>query len=158
MLFVNALPSSVSWTRHQHPYSQGTCYLTTLAPSIAPVVSLSLQTGVVLLELKRAVVTPPLKDSKLDPNVYKHYRPISNLHFLAKLAEIFVVKQLSEHLTCNNLYEGYQSAYMSNHSMEMALIWVSNDILEALRNKQSVKLVLLDMSAAFNTIDHIPCP
>ena len=50
---------------------------------------------------------PLLKDSKLEPNVYKHYRSISNLNFLAKLAEKFVAKQLSEHLARKNLYEKY---------------------------------------------------
>ena len=98
--------------------------------------------------MKRAVVTSLLKDSKLDLQTY--LQP----PFSPQLGEKFVAKQLTEHLTCNNLYEEYQSACRSNHSTETVLIPVSNDILEAL-DKQLVILVLLDMSAAFDTVIYI---
>ena len=56
-------------------------HATTLAPSITTGVNLSLQTRVVPLELKKAVVTLLKKECKVDPYVYKHYRLISNLRF-----------------------------------------------------------------------------
>ena len=47
-----------------------------------------------------------------------------------------------------------QSAYRKYHSTETALVKVNNDIPTAIDNLQSVILVLLDLSAAFDTIDH----
>ena len=126
----------------------------TLAPTITQIVNQSLLTGEFPSELKQAVVTPLLKNTSLDPNILKHYRPVSNLHYISKIVEKVVAKQLSEHLLNNSLYEPYQSAYRTHHSTESALVRVSNDILHAIDNKQSVILVLLDMSAAFDTIDH----
>ena len=126
----------------------------TLAPTITNIVNLSLLTGEIPVELKQAIVTPLLKQSSLDPNILKNYRPVSNLSYVSKLLEKVVAIQLSQHLLNNNLYEPYQSAYRTCHSTETALTRVSNDILQALDRKQSVMLVVLDMSAAFDTIDH----
>ena len=65
-----------------------------------------------------------------------------------------VAEQLTDHLRKHDLLETFQSAYKPNHSTETALLRVSNDILRALDNKQCVVLTLLDLSAAFDTIDH----
>ena len=54
----------------------------------------------------------------------------------------------------NNLEEPFQSAYKRCHSTETALLKVQNDILIAIDNKKCVALLLLDMSAAFDTVDH----
>ena len=78
--------------------------------------------------------------------VQKHYRPVSNLAFISKIIEKAVVLQLNDHLSTNNLFETYQSAYRRLHSTETALLKVQNDILIALDNKQAVVLLLLDLS------------
>ena len=57
-------------------------------------------------------------------------------------------------MSANNLHEPLQSAYSTNHSTETALVKVTNDILMALDDRKCVYLVLLDLSAAFDTIDH----
>ena len=64
------------------------------------------------------------------------------------------MKQLSDHMRLNDLSETYQSAYRPGHSTETALLRVSNDILQAIDSGKAVCLVLLDLSAAFDTIDH----
>ena len=84
----------------------------------------------------------------------KNYRPVSNLSFLSKLIEKIVALRLSNYLQNNNLHERLQSAYRKFHSTETALIKVHNDIITAIDNGQSVILVLLDLSAAFDTVDH----
>ena len=63
------------------------------------------------------------------------------------------MSQLFSHLSTNDLLEPYQSAYKPNHGTETALLKMKNDILCALINKKAVYLVLLDLSAAFDTID-----
>ena len=104
--------------------------------------------------LKHAVVTPLLKKSSLDNENLKNYRPVSNLPYLGKCIEKVAIKQMEDHLSENNLHEPLQSAYKTYHSTETALVKVTNDILLALDKRQCVYLVLLDLSAAFDTIDH----
>ena len=72
--------------------------------------------------------------------------------FLA--AYVVIISIINDHITKNNLHEPLQSAYTSNHSTEIALLKVSDDILCALDNGKCIFMVLLDFCAAFNTIDH----
>jgi hypothetical protein len=101
------------------------------------------------------MVTPLLKKSSLDRENMKNYRPVSNLPYVSKLLEKVVMKQLNDHMEDHALCEPLQSAYRSNHSTETAMVKVMNDLLVAAdTKKQCVLLVLLDLSAAFDTIDH----
>ena len=104
--------------------------------------------------LKEAVLTPLLKKPSLDHEVFKNYRPISNLAFISKICEKVVACQLTSYLNSNNLTESFQSAYKKMHSTESALIRVQNDVLRASDDDKCVILLLLDLSAAFDTVDH----
>ena len=106
------------------------------------------------MSFKEANVQPNLKKAGLDENVLKNFRPVSNLQFLSKVLEKLSLKQFMEHLDRNDLSEMYQSAYKALHSTETALLKVSSDILEKLDNKNVCVMSLLDLSAAFDTIDH----
>ena len=79
---------------------------------------------------------------------------MSNLSFISKLIERVVCTQLITHLKLNGLYELFQSAYREFHSTETALLRVQNDLLLSVDEYGGVILVLLDLSAAFDTIDH----
>src|SRR3977135_3127553 len=103
---------------------------------------------------KHALVTPLIKNSKLDSNLMSSYRPISNLLYVSKLLERCVAKQLNGYLSSSVHYEAYQSAYQPHHSTETALLHVQNDILTSIDNKEITLLVLLDLSDAFDTVDH----
>ena len=87
-------------------------------------------------------------------NVLKNYRPVSNITFVGKLIEKIACARLTEHMDSHNLADLYQSAYRARHSTESALIKVKNDIMMSIDNKKVVLLVLLNLSAAFGTIDH----
>ena len=65
-----------------------------------------------------------------------------------------VIDQLMDHIHANNLMEPLQSAYKMCHSTETALLMVKADILKAIENQEITCLVLLDLSAAFNIVDH----
>ena len=104
--------------------------------------------------MKQVLVAPLLKKDDLDPKVLKNYRPVSNLSFLSKVLERVVAARLTNYMTINQLHEHIQSAYRPCHSIETALVRVQNDILRTLDQGGATILVLLDLSAAFDTIDH----
>jgi hypothetical protein len=129
-------------------------HIDVLAPSLVEIVNLSFKEGSIPSSEKRALVRPLLKKKDLDAENLKNYRPVSNLSYLSKLVERIAAKRLNEHMSINNLNEKFQSAYKPQHSCETALLRVQSDILEAVDNKKCILLVLLDLSAAFDTIDH----
>jgi hypothetical protein len=126
----------------------------TLVPIITKIVNLSFCTGSLPEHLKEAVILPLIKKLTLCCEVLKNFRPVSNLQYLSKIIERVVAARLIKHMTDNNLKEPLQSAYCKYHSTETAVLKVQNDILCALDVGESVILVLLDLSAAFDTVDH----
>ena len=102
---------------------------------------------------KNALVFPLLKKDGLGP-IFKNYRPVSNLQFVSKLTESAVVKQLQHHIITNIFFPKLQSSYRKFNSTETALLKVKNDILLNMNRQHVTLLVLLDLSAAFDTIDH----
>ena len=104
--------------------------------------------------MKTAVVFPLLKKLGLDPNDLSNYRPVSNLIYLSKSLERSASDQLNEYFTTNSLLSPFQSAYRAGHSVETSVLYISNSIRQYLDIGKSVILVLLDLSAAFDTIDH----
>ena len=103
---------------------------------------------------KQAHVTPLLKKSTLDREVLKNYRPVSNLNFVSKILERVVSSQLLSHLDESCLLTGFQSAYRRFHSTESALLNIQDDLFLNMSEGSTTALTLLDLSAAFDTIDH----
>jgi hypothetical protein len=114
----------------------------------------SLSTGCVPDVLEAAYITPLLKKVDLDPADIRSYRPISNLSMLSKLLERLVAKQLLAQLTSSGLLPRLQFAYRAGHSTETAVLKVLSDILRAIDDGNLSAFVLLDLSAAFDTVDH----
>ena len=106
------------------------------------------------LSNRRVILSPTLEKSDADFEQFKNLRPISNLKVVSKLVEKVVATQLTDHVMKHHLDETFQSAYKNSHSTETALVRVQNDILCAIDNNESAILLLLDSSAAFDTVDH----
>ena len=127
--------------------------LDVLLPTITKMINYSLENGDFPSAWKNALVLPLLKKDGLEP-IFKNYRPVSNLQFVSKLAESAVAKQLHHHMAVNDLFPMLQSSYRKFHSTETALLKVKNDILLNMNKQHVTLLALLDLSAAFDTIDH----
>ena len=129
-------------------------FLETLLPVYERIINSSLLSGIVPKAFKTAAVIPLLKKSGADTDVLGNYRPVSNLPYASKLLERAVSDQLQTHLQNNNLNVKFQSAYRRAHSTETALVRTVNDLLSVVDSGDNALLVLLDLSAAFDTIDH----
>ena len=125
-----------------------------IAPVITEVVNRSLDCAIMPEMLKIAQIRPLLKMSNLDHEVFKNFRPVSNLAFISKVIEKAVSCQLIEYIESNDLGEPLQSAYKRLHNTGTALLKVQNDILNAIDQHRTVALLLLDLSATFDTVDH----
>ena len=86
--------------------------------------------------------------------VLANYRPISNLKVISKIVEKVVAVRFQKYLEANQLNEPLQSTYKPFHSYETALVRVHNDILVSIDKSHCVMLLPLDLSAAFDTMDH----
>ena len=125
-----------------------------LAPILLSIINMSLSTGYFPSSLKKAVIKPTIKNRSGNPELLSNYRPVSNIPFLSKLIEKIVLLQLDQHLTDNNLYCSRQSGYRRFHSCETLNISLFDNILKNIDEGSVVALLLLDMSAAFDTVDH----
>lgn len=125
-----------------------------LAPVITRIINLSLSSGQFCHSLKQSSVTPLLKKPSLDKENLSNYRPISNLSFISKILERVVMSRLNDHLTNSKLLNPFQSAYRKLHSTETVLLSLHDHLIDAIGSQQVSCLCLLDLSAAFDTIDH----
>ena len=123
-------------------------------PFLCQLFNRSLQRGSVPSSFKASYITPLLKKADLDPADVRSYRPISNLTVISKLLERIVSSQLVKYLKDNGLLPDLQSAYRAMHSTETAVLKVLSDLLLALDSGNLAMLTLLDLSAAFDSVDH----
>uniref|UniRef100_A0A670IGT7 Reverse transcriptase domain-containing protein n=1 Tax=Podarcis muralis TaxID=64176 RepID=A0A670IGT7_PODMU len=125
-----------------------------LGDGLCGVVNASLYEGAFPDPLKEAVIKPLLKKTSLDPANLANYRPVSNLPFLGKVIERVVARQLQARLEDADHLDPFQSGFRPHHGTETALVALVDDLRRARDKGESCFLVLLDLSAAFDTIDH----
>ena len=125
-----------------------------LSSFLALIFNKSLSKGVVPISQKTAVIHPRLKKAGLDPHIPANYRPISNLTFISKLLEKLVDSQLTHFLHQTNAFASNQSAYLSHRSTETALVKIHSDLCSSIDSGKITLMGLLDLSAAFDTVDH----
>ena len=121
---------------------------------IAYLANLSFSQGTFPSKFKHASVTPVLKKPGLDSTVSANYRPISNLNNVSKILERLFLTRLQPHITISSNFNPLQSAYRKHHSTETSLVHLLDSIYHAADNGLATLLLSLDLSAAFDTIDH----
>ena len=119
-----------------------------LIGTITKIINISLTTGQYLDERKIA-------DTDTDTDTdYKNYCPISNLSFMSKLIERAVQTQLMAHFTEQNLFPKQQNTHRKNFSTETAILNICDNIWTNMENKKHTSIICLDLSAAFDTVNH----
>ena len=127
--------------------------LGTILPSLAHIVNKSLEQGVFYSNWKEALVKPLVKKKSLGTTM-TNYRPISNLQFISKIVEKVTLDQFTLHCNKNSLLPNYQSAYRKYYNCETSLVKLVNYILWAMEKQLVTVVVILDLSAAFDTVNH----
>ena len=102
---------------------------------------------------KVTVVVPLIKKLNIEP-VLENLRPVSKLPFVSKIAEKAVISRLLNHCSEHAPLPTNQSSYRQFYSTETALIKDQSNILPSMNRQEVTLLVLLDLSAAFDTVDH----
>ena len=125
-----------------------------IADKITQIINTSLAEGTVGDNLKEAILCLLLKKSNLDVMTFKNCCPVSNLAYISELLEWVVCGQLTHHVEGTGNVEPMPLAYRPNYSTEMALLCVKTDLLDAIHKKEVTCLVLLDLSATFDTANH----
>ena len=121
---------------------------------ITGIIRVSLSSSTVPQLMNYAYITPILKKHNLDSSILSNYRPVSQLSSISKTMERIVSRQLIYYIISNSIVDCFQSAYLPNRSTETALNIVFNDIIRSMDNKASCYLVLLDLSSAFDMLNH----
>ena len=117
------------------------------------IINMSITQAVFPHSEKLACIKPTYKE-KGDSNDLSSYRPISNLSYLSKLIETVVNEQLCTHLKDISAIPENQSAYRENYSTETTVCAIMNDMTQIIDEGKCGILVMLDLSAAFDTVVH----
>ena len=116
-------------------------------------VTISLQECIFSDHWKTANLRPLIK--QIGPDVvHSNHRPMCNLNFISKVVKSAMLEQVHKYCKLNDLIPNYQLPYRAYHSCETALVKIINDILWNMENKQVTIVVSIDLSAAFDTVDH----
>ena len=121
---------------------------------ISHLANLSFSQATFPANFKLALISPLLKKPGLSKSDPSNFRPISNLNTIGKILERLALACLFPHVSVTPSFSPFQSAYCKFHSTETALLKLTNDILETMDSGKITILTALDMSAAFDTLDH----
>ena len=123
-----------------------------IAAPLAHIVNQSLCTGIFPDRLKIARVIPLYK--KDDPHLVDNYRPISILPAISKVFERIVFNQLYDYMYKNELFYVSQYGFRKINSTELASVELVDRIRLDIDKGRIPLSVFLDLSKAFDTLDH----
>jgi len=119
---------------------------------LTEIINCSLSTNIFPTAWKLEEVIPLLKEG--DYKVASNNRPLSLLSVVSKVYEKIVLEQFTDYLVSNNRLTSHQSGNKKYHSTETLNVLITDSILESMDKKQLTAIVLLDLSKAFDSINH----
>ena len=117
------------------------------------IINLSLNTGIVPEAMKLAKVVPIFKNSGTN-TIMKNYRPVSLLPVLSKVLERIVYNRLFHYLMKHKFFSASQYGFQPNRSTEYAILELQDRIMKIMNKKECCVGVFMDLSKAFDTLDH----
>ena len=132
------------------------CCIDQLIHPITTIINMSIQDGVVPDDFKQAMVNLLIEKLNLgEKNLLKNYSHISKMSFLSIVLEKVIANRIHDHISSQHLSNVLQSTYKRFHSTEKALLKIHNDIIICnMDNGKLTAFIMLDLYAAFDTIDH----
>ena len=124
------------------------------APVVGAIINSSFDKGHFVASEKRGLIRPYLRKIGLDVKDLSNYRPVTNLTHLGKIIERAMLDQLVPFLEEVSVVPCCQSANRKLHSTETSLCKICDDLVSNTCHGKACVLVLLDLSAAFDTVDH----
>ena len=125
---------------------------TIISPFLEKLFNHSMKEGVFPSELKMAKVTPIYK--KDNSERLENYRPVSVLPVFGRIFEKIIYTRLYSFLTTQGILHEKQFGFRQAHSTSQALNYSVELIQKSLSKKQHVLAVFIDLSKAFDTLDH----
>ena len=125
-----------------------------LKPFFREVINSTFVSSIFPMSEKRGIIFPLLKSPELDYELFSSYRPITNVSYLSKLIETAIYQQLSDNVSQNGILPTRQSAYRKHHSTESALTHLHSELITNIDSNRHTVLISLDLSSAFDSIDH----
>jgi hypothetical protein len=123
-----------------------------IIPPLTYIINISMETGTVPNHMKMAKVIPVYKNKEI--NELKNYRPISLLPAFSKILEKVVYKRLYQYFNNNGLFFNSQYGFRPSHSTELAINEFQDIIIKNIKNKLCSLGIFLDLSKAFDTLQH----
>ena len=120
---------------------------------VVHIINLSLSTGTIPMAMKLAKVVPIFKNSGSN-EIMKNYRPVSLLPVLSKVLERIIYNRLFEDLVKHKILHTSQYGFQPNLSTELAILELQERLINTLNNKECCVGVFMDLSKAFDTLDH----
>ena len=124
----------------------------TIAPAIKDIFQLSLDTGTLPNDWKKANISCVFK--KGDKHSASNYRPVSLTSVCCKLLEHIICRHMMCHFEQNNILTNLNHGFRSGFSCETQLLTTLNDLMQSYDQGSQVDVAILDFSKAFDTVPH----
>jgi hypothetical protein len=124
-----------------------------LTPILTTIINKHMFEGEFPEALKFSLVKPlyKKKGSKKDKS---SYRPVSLVCILSKIFEGVIFRRITEHLKLNEFFHPDQFGYQSKSSTEGCMLHTLNDIYCSIDERLLTALLTIDLSSAFDCINH----
>ena len=153
MQIIDNLPNKTSRGNDDLSYQLIKRIKTSLTKPLSIIMNQILNSGIFPEKLKIAKVIPIYK--KDDNKLFNNYRPISLLPVISKIVEKCMYKQLYHYFQQNNMFCANQYGFRTGHCTEYAALEIIDRVTTQLDNKDIPLNIFLDLSNAFDSLDHV---